>query len=230
MRAYWWAGGLAALAAQAAEQPLILHFHTRPPLYYMQDGVMRGLQAEPLDKALTLANVPHRWQETPFNRTMALIKAKRGQDCGVGWMYTEQRATFGRYSAPLFRSQPMVALVNDKVALPSDGPVEALLNSSYTLAVRDNFSYGQELDRLLQGQLPRRIVSTEPLPQLARLLAAGIADYMFVDQEEAASLLRPGLRMLRFTNLAGEQHYLFCSLAVSPRRMEQVNRAMWQLK
>jgi len=230
MRAWKWIGVLGVVTAHAAEPPLVLHYHTRPPLYYQTDGVMHGLMAEPLERALSAARIAHRWEDTPFNRAMALIKARQGQDCGVGWMYTTERAAFGRYSAPLYRSQPMVALVSNKVSLASGGPVEALLgNSGYVLVVRENFSYGRELDERLQA-LPHRLASTEPLPQLARMLERGIADYMFVDQEEAAGLLRPGLRMLRFSNLAGEQHYLFCSLAVPAKRMDEVNRAMWQLK
>lgn len=222
--------GLMSIGAVYAAEPLVLHYHSRPPLYYLKDRVIHGLLAEPLEKALNAAKIPHRWQDTPFNRTMALIRANQGQDCGVGWIYTQERAAFGRYSAPLFRSQPMVALVSNKVSLGSGGPVEALLgNSRYVLVVRENFSYGHELDERLQA-LPHRIASTEPLPQLARMVSAGLADYMFVDKEEAGGLVRPGVRVLSFSNLEGEQHHLFCSLAVSKQRMDEINRAMWQLK
>lgn len=229
-----WAGLLGVwlcgwpVAAQAAE-PLRLHYFVRPPLYYVDvDGKVRGLAAEPVEKALQRSGLIYRWQETPSNRQLLVVQSGRGQDCAVGWYYTAERAKLGRFSRPVYRSRPIVALVSDRIQLASGGPVTQLLGRrDAILAVREQFSYGPELDRNIEQLAPRRVSSSQPIAEMMRLLQRGLADYLFASGEEADKLLVPGTRVVTFSDLrAGEARYLYCSFAVSEQTMAAINRAL----
>lgn len=215
-------------AAQAAE-PLVLHYYTRPPLYSMSAaGKMQGLVAEPVERALQRSGLAYRWQDTPSSRQLLVVQSGHGQDCAVGWFYTAERARSGRFSRPVFRSQAMVALVSNRLALASGAPVAELLGKrNAILVVREQFSYGPELDQYIKDQNPRRISSSAPIDQLVRLLTQGLADYMFIDAEEADSLRVAGTRVVKFADLHnGEARYLYCSFAVSEQTMAAINRAL----
>jgi polar amino acid transport system substrate-binding protein len=226
LRLLWLVAGSAAASAQT----LSLHYQERPPYSQTRpDGQVTGLVADPAADALGRAGIPFIWVLTPSQRQLALIQgADSAPQCGVGWFRSDERAARGRFSAPLYRDRPLVALMRADVA-PADGTsAQALLaDRRLRLLVKEGYSYGPRLDRQITagGQAPQR-TSVDP-PQMARMLVSGRADWMIVAPEEAQSLANPGLRMVPLLDEPdGPTRHLYCSRSVPTAWMERIDNAL----
>jgi polar amino acid transport system substrate-binding protein len=220
---------LAGNPAAALAQTLTLHYQERPPYSSTQaDGQVIGLVAAPAAAALERAGIAFRWALTPSQRQLALIQSGRGQHCGVGWFRTDERADKGQFSAALYRDHPLAALVRSDAALPAGASAAALLQAGHLrLLVKDGYSYGPALDRLIAAQTvaPQR-TSVDP-PQMAQMLRSGRADWMIVAPEEAAVLGGTGLRLHTLADAPqGSTRHLYCSTDVPTDWLARIDRAL----
>lgn len=225
------ATGTAPAASAAAPMALTLHYQERPPYSSTRvDGRVEGLVAEPAAAALTRAGLPWRWALTPSQRQLALIQSGSGRHCGIGWFRTDERAQRGRYSAAIYRDKPFAALAREQARLPATPTAVALLEApGLKLLVKDGYSYGPMLDRLIAAvpaeAAPVR-TSVEPL-QMSQMLRNGRADWMIVAPEEAAVLEAPGLRLVPLPDAPeGSTRHLYCSLDVPTDWMARIDRAI----
>lgn len=242
VRGRWWCtigsslGGLAAAAALAAPPVLTLHYQERPPYSSLEaDGRVSGLVATPAARALERAGVAYEWVRTPAQRQLALIQNGDGLHCGVGWFRTAEREAVGLFNRqPLYRDLPFAALVRADALWPADGrAVDALSQRATRLLVKDGYSYGARLDALI-ARAPATIVRTPAeVDAMARMVAAGRADWMIVGPEEAPALLArvpAGGRALRLVHLAdlppGEARHLYCNRAVPAAWLARVDDAL----
>lgn len=235
----WWVGwslGLLAGAVLAAPPVLTLHYQERPPYSTLEaDGRVSGLVATPAARALERAGIAFRWERTPAQRQLALIQQGEGVHCGVGWFRNAEREAAGRFNdQPLYRDRPFVALVRDGAAWPPDGrAADALAPGALRLLAKDGFSYGPYLDGLI-ARTPAAVLRTPAeLDAMARMLAAGRADWMIVSPEEAPALLARvpdggrGLRRVRLPDVPiGEARHLYCSRAVPADWLARVDAAL----
>ncbi len=235
----WWVGwslGLLAGAVLAAPPALTLHYQERPPYSTLEaDGRVSGLVATPAARALERAGIAYRWERTPAQRQLALIQQGEGLHCGVGWFRNPERDAVGRFNAqPLYRDRPFAALVRADALWPADGgAADALAQRAARLLVKDGFSYGAFLDPLI-ARSPAPVVRTPAeLDAMARMIAAGRADWMIVTPEEAPALLArvPGgghtLRLVRLGDVpAGEARHLYCNRAVPAEWLARVDAAL----
>lgn len=218
-----------AAFAQAQPQVLTLHYQDRPPYSSAgPGGAVEGLVASPAAAALTGAGIPFQWQLTPSQRQLVLIQSGRGLQCGVGWFRNPEREARGRFSGALYQDRPFAALVRLDAPTVSRRPVTQLLaQSAQRLLVKEGYSYGPFLDRLIDGMPTEPVrVSVDP-PQMARMLQAGRADWMIVAPEEADALLLPGLRLVEFSDMPlGPSRHLYCSADVPVDWIERIDRAL----
>ncbi|AXK38717.1 substrate-binding periplasmic protein [Crenobacter cavernae] len=223
---------LAAACCPLGAEPLVLHYFERPPFYYsLPNGQPAGLVVDRLRRALALSGLPYRWQQTPSNRQLAQIEADSGADCIVGWFRTAERERIGRFSAPLYRDRPQVAIVNE--SLPLDGPpavARLLAERNGIFLRRERFSYGHALDALLAAKKPREMATSVPIADMVRMVGAGRAAYTFVSAEEAETLKLDGARAVTLADMpAGETRHLLCSRHVPADTLARLDAALLKL-
>ena len=219
------------LAAQA--QGLTLHYQERA--HYsatLPDGTVAGLVATPAAQALTQAAVAFVWARTPSQRQLALIQEGEGLHCGLGWFRNAERAALGKFSKPLYRDRPFGALARADSALPAGlRSADAMALAGETLLVKEGYSYGPQLDRLIAAYAPLK--TSAETPQMLRMLLAGRAGWMIVSPEEAQVLRQDAgaaalrLRSVAFTDIpAGQTRHLYCNHAVPDAWLARIDLAL----
>ena len=224
-----WLLWLAAPLAMAQTGIVTLHYQDRPP-YSSQapDGEVIGLVATPVARAFRAAGIAFEWERTPSQRQLALIQAGAGLHCGVGWFRTEARAQRGRFSRPLYRDQPLGALVRSDTGLPARLSAATLLaDRRFTLLVKEGYSYGPLLDGLIARTAARPLrTSAEPL-QMGLMLRSRRADWMIVAPEEAGVLGAGELRRVTFDDVPeGPERHLYCSSALPAEWLARIDAAL----
>lgn len=214
--------------------PLQIHYQSRPPYSSNNAGQAVGLLVDPLVEALQRAGLVFAWVETPSQRQLGLIQSGRGLDCGLGWFRNPEREVLGKFTRPLYRDRPFMALTRRDDGIAPDKTLASLLGAGRsTVLVKDGYSYGAAVDAVL-GQHPGAVrrTSAESL-QMVRMIEAGRAGWMIVAPEEAEVLLQQlpdvaaGLKLVPIAGMAdGNTRHLYCSRAVPDAVIEQINRAL----
>jgi polar amino acid transport system substrate-binding protein len=229
------AWALAGLCLGAQAQGLTLHYQERAPYSVTQgDGTVAGLVATPAAQALGQAAVPFVWARTPSQRQLALIREGTGLHCGVGWFRNPERAALGKFSKPLYRDKPFGALVRHDSRLRSGmRGAEALALAGETLLLKDGYSYGAQLDRLIAAQSPSPARTSAESQQMLRMLVAGRAGWIIVTPEESqvlrdeAGAAGAGLRQVAFSDIAaGEARHLYCNNSVPDAWLARIDQAL----
>lgn len=223
-------------AAAAGEQAISVHYNTRVPYAYVEQGDLRGIMAEPVARALKAAKLTFNWVETPFSRQMATIKRNAGPDCMIGVFKIAGRERFGRYSAPVYQDHPQILLVraDDEASfLRYPSLRAALTEGQFRLLVKETYSYGPTFDALLQARKGPTAHVYDENGQMLRMLAESMTDVLIMAPEEAAALIRHReLKPERFAYIrypdtpAGEWRHLFCSFKVAQSTLDRFNQAL----
>jgi len=226
---------LLGLSSTAQAQVLTLHYQERAPYSATQPGgTVAGLVATPAAQALALAAVAFVWARTPSQRQLALIQEGEGLHCGIGWFRNAERVALGKFSKPLYRDRPFGALARgDSLLHPGLRGAEAMALAGETLLVKEGYSYGPQLDRLIATHTPPPVKTSAETPQMLRMLLAGRADWMIVSPEEAQALRQEagpaamGLRSVAFTDIsAGQTRHLYCNRAVPDAWLARIDQAL----
>jgi polar amino acid transport system substrate-binding protein len=227
--------GLLGLGLGAQAQSLTLHYQERAPYSVTHgDGTVSGLVATPAAQALSQAAVAFVWARTPSQRQLALIQEGEGLHCGVGWFRNPERAARGKFSKPLYRDKPFGALARGDSPLRSGmRGTEALALAGDALLVKDGYSYGPQLDRLIAAQTPPPQKTSAETLSMLRMLVAGRAGWIIVSPEESQALREEagpagaGLREVAFADIAaGESRHLYCNKAVPDAWLARVDQAL----
>jgi polar amino acid transport system substrate-binding protein len=226
---------LLGLCAGAQAQGLTLHYQERAPYSTTQpDGTVAGLVATPASQALTQASVAFVWARTPSQRQLALIQEGAGLHCGIGWFRNAERAALGKFSKSLYRERPFGALARgDSPLRAGQSSAEALALAGDTLLVKEGYSYGAQLDRLIAARASPPQKTSAETQQMLRMLLAGRAGWIIVTPEEAqvlrqeAGAAAQGLRSVAFSDIAaGETRHLYCNRAVPDAWLARVDQAL----
>ncbi|WP_374582900.1 substrate-binding periplasmic protein [Pseudoduganella sp.] len=222
-------------AAVLAAPPLTVAWREKPPYYYYEDGVAKGFMLERAKQVFAAAGMPAQFVSEPQKRIWANFAHGAKNYCSISWYRLPEREAVAQYSIAVHTDQPHAVLaVPSAVARVRAHPsLKSLLaDKGLTLAVIDGVSYGPELDPMIaasQNRVMRRTVETSAM---FRMLAAGRADYLFVDREDWGYLRQkhPELQSLLLTEFAdmppGLKRYFVCSRDVPPETMERLNRAI----
>ncbi|MBH9577333.1 hypothetical protein [Inhella proteolytica] len=225
-------------AAAAELPPVTLHYQERPPYYQTRpDGGVQGLVIDSLLRALVRGGLPYRLALTPSQRQLLLIEEGQGLDCGIGWFRNPARETKGRFSAMLYRDQPLGLIARASLGWPEAiGMREALMRGDARLLVKQGFSYGAQFDGLLAQRTRAPESSSAEVPVLMRMLHADRADWMPVAPEEGQWLLSlptnppvpPGsFQLLRFADAPpGASRHLYCNKAVPADWLQRLDDAL----
>ena len=193
---------------------------------------------KPLQLALQRAGLTAQWALTPGQRQLGLIQTGSGQDCGVGWFRNAQREALGQFSRAVYQDRPFVALMPaDKPppSLPVKPPSAAglLADPAQVLLVKQGYSYGTQIDALLQQHRSAWQSTSAENAQMARMVAAGRASWMIIAPEEAELLLasvndlaRP-LRQAALEGMGpGPTRHLYCNKQVPLAWLQRLDQAL----
>jgi len=216
---------------------ITLHYNERPPYLVSANGDVAGLTGSPATMAFEKANIPFNWKQTPSKRQMYLLQQNQGQDCLVGWFKNPEREKYAKYTRPVYRDVPQIALARaDNNRINSVDTVDALFSDTgLTMLVKDGYSYGEFLDQKITEYSPTREMTTVENSGMLKMVQAKRADYFFIAPEEAEGLIESSdfsmddFKFVRLQDIPyGENRYILCSLQVDNSVIDRLNAAIKQ--
>jgi uncharacterized protein (TIGR02285 family) len=230
------AAGGGIVGAAAAEDDLVIYYHERAPYSTKQaDGSVKGITADIVTQAMSVAGIPYHWEELPSARQMEVLKRNGGPACGLGWFKRPEREAFAKFSAPIYRDLPTIV-----VARATDGrfagtpSIDALFaDKSLTLLTKTGYSYGAEIDRKIAEEKPKARADASDNQIMLGMVSRERVDYMIMAEEEAKDLLansefaQAGLAIYHLADPpAGEYRYLMCSKSEPDDLIARINQAI----
>jgi polar amino acid transport system substrate-binding protein len=217
-----------------AGSPIPLHYEERPPYLVRAGDGVHGLTADPAARIFRAAGVPFVWEASSMSRQLHLMRENQAPLCAVGWFKTAERLAFAKFTRPIYRDGPVVALARRQFAFgPGRAMADVLSTPGLRVLVRGRYAYGPYIERALERATPDVIASPLPNVQLAERLVANRADLMFAPEEEAALLLlrladkAAALQVLRFSDrVPGSERYIACSRSVPDDTITRLNGAI----
>jgi polar amino acid transport system substrate-binding protein len=223
-------------AMAAPLQPITLYYYERKPFHYTaDDGSVTGLTVVPTEAAFAKLGIPIRWEKVPANRILAQIKLNSEAVCSPGWYKKPDREEYARYTVPIYLDKPLVGLANAHFKAKQGITAHDLLSAPGTrLLVKQNFSQGAYMDKLIAQMAPSQIASTtEEVSTMVKMIYSDRADLIVTTQEEVklyiyqAGLNLRDFRVLVFPDVpAVEKRYILCSRQVSPELIENLDRVL----
>lgn len=92
-------------AATAAE-PLLIHYNDRPPQHYTQRGAPQGPAIARISAALSTANIPYAFRNTPAKQQLVLLQANDKPACMLAWVDIPGRDRVGKFSEVIYKDEP----------------------------------------------------------------------------------------------------------------------------
>jgi len=219
-----------------AEDPLVLFFHQRPPYAWADEAnTVKGLVAEPAERALRQAGIDFSWVSMPSARQIETLKTNTVKACGVGWFQLPEREIFARFSAPLYRDRGIVIIAReDDARFNGNPPIDRLFGDpELILLTKIGYSYGAMLDAKVATLRPRQEKITDDDSHMLDLLAFDRADYLLMPSEEADYLLHArkdaGSKLATFTFADApvvEERRLMCSKQVPQSLIDRFDAAL----
>lgn len=162
-----------------AEEPIAILYNDRPPYQVThQDGSVSGLSATPAAQAFKIAGIPVIWVRVPTNRQLSLIKHDSEKACALGWFRKPDREQYAKFTVPIYRDKPTVALSGARFTVPAGTTLaEVLARKGVRVLVKDLYSYGPYIDDLLKTLRPDVIRTTSENHQMVQMIQAGRADF-----------------------------------------------------
>ena len=154
--------------------------------------------------------------------------------CGIGWFKNPEREQFAKFTKPIYRDLPTLALANSKFKSKRGMRLEEVLAiKGVRVLAKDNYSYGPFIDGLLAQFKPVVIHTTNENSAMVEMVRLNRADFMFVAEEEAKYLAAEAgasireFQLIRFADMPmGEKRHLMCSKNVPDELIRQLNGAI----
>lgn len=222
--------------ASHATEPLKLLYETREPFVFKNpQGKVTGVLAETVARAFTKANIRFEWVETPFKRQLSVVERNDQSSCALGLFKNSERGRYAKFSEAIFHDQdrPSIMLAHRDFQLPpSLDLLQALSQSGGRLLKKETASYGQTIDDAIAKSKVQIVTTTAESRNMAKMIVARRADFIFVSVEEAQRLIKttPNGEQLYIYTPSGmpqvQDRYLMCSQRVSDEVLKRFNQAI----
>jgi polar amino acid transport system substrate-binding protein len=221
-------------AAAPQDGSMTVYYEERAP-YQMRAGeTVEGLTGSPAARAFEAARLKVKWEASSISRQLVILRRNTSASCVIGWFKTRERLQFAKFTKPVYRDGPIVALVRPAFAFNGGHSLHDTLTSpGLRVLLRSGYVYGAYLDALFMQTRPAQVTSPLPNSQMSELLLANRADLMFTTEEEAAQLLRhlgpkaASLQLRRFSDqVPSEPRYIACTGKVPDETIERINAAL----
>lgn len=220
-------------AAHGGEVVLLSFYERAPYAVRQSNGEVTGLTADPAAAAFNHAGISFQWQSIPAKRQ--LVRMERGDtvECAVGWYKTAEREGLGRFTDPIYRDKPTVAVARLAFNPPEKTLVALAANPSVRILMKSGLTFGRDVPKIMSTARAHVQVVVGEQSALARMVAANRADFMLSPPEEARSLIASGenethrLKVLTFDDVVdGDTRHIWCSKRVSDATITRLNRAI----
>lgn len=228
------AAALISCTAQAQSTPIALMYYERPPFMIdTVDGKVSGLTADASAQAMRDAGLSFTWHKFGAKRILEVIRENRIPACGVGWFKSPEREEIAKFSKPIYRDRPGVAITPKRFSANPDLTVEKVLkNKANRILVKEGFTYGG-INILIKQYQATQISTTVDITQMVQMIQANRADILFLADEEASYLLEQGgfrasdFNVLRFPDMPkGNLRHFMCSKLVPDSVIQKLNAAI----
>lgn len=226
-------------ASAGTAVPVLIEYRDKPPYSYTVDGKPTGLLIDKTIAIFKQARVPYQLSEVPIKRIVRDVQSNSQRVCSPGWYKLPERERFASFSLPIHQDKPHVVLAaaGSVLLVRAHRELKALVKDpNLQLGVVDGVSYGTEIDQMI-AELPRPpLRATVTALQLSKMLGAGRADFMFIDQEDLGYLDRQGevtgkgVQRVDFPDApAGLFRHLMCSQNLGRATLDRLNAAIQKL-
>jgi polar amino acid transport system substrate-binding protein len=218
-----------------AEDVVTIAWRVKPPYQYTVNEQPQGILVDRVKKIFSLANIKTQFVEEPTNRIFYNFKNGRKNYCAFGLYYVADRASFAQYSSVFHRDPPQTILVSPAAfnLVSAHLTLTSLLaDANLTLGVVDTSSYGPELDAMIKASKNKILRSTTLQSNMARMIAANRASFMFVDRKDWEYLQKNdehvrGALQIDLPDLPPSQNrYILCSKDMTAAQMQRINKAI----
>lgn len=219
--------------------PVLIEYRDKPPYSHTVNGKPTGLLINKTIAIFKQARVPYQLSEVPIKRIVKDVQDQRRRVCSPGWYKLPERERFASFTLAIHQDKPHVVLAAahalDRVR--ANREIKALVkDEGLLMGVVDGVSYGAELDQMI-ATLPRPpLRATVTALQLSKMLGAGRADFMFIDQEDLGYLDRQGevtgkgVHRVDFPDApAGLFRHLMCSQNLGTTTLARLDAAIQKL-
>lgn len=227
------------MRSMAYGETLQLIYEHRPPYHInMGNGVVEGVLAGRVARALDMAKIKSIWVEHPSQRQMETIKQGSIDVCALGWFKKPEREKFAKFSDVIYQDRPQIIIRHAlNTAEIQHTTLEGFFGDSrYNLGVKIGYSYGSFVDGLLVKKIPPTVRTTQGVMGMFKMLLGKRFDYMISTPEEFMGMstsLGPAVKNLAVSELSdapeGNKRYLMCSKKVSNELIQRFNKALAQL-
>lgn len=225
---------LSAVGVAQCEEVILLSYYERAPYAVRQaNGDVTGLTADPAAAAFQKAGIRFQWQAIPARRQQVHIERANTLECGVGWYKTADRASVGKFTEPIYRDKPTVAVARLNFNPPEKSLAAMAANPSVRILMKNGLTYGRNVPGIMATAKAHVQVVTGDQSALARMVAADRADFVLSPYEEASTLMASvgqegqRLKILHFDDVvAGDTRHLWCSKQVSDVTIARLNQAI----
>lgn len=223
-----------ATCAVAAEA-VVLYYNVIPPFKMkMPDGTVGGLALTPVQDAFLKAGIPFEWQEVPNLRQKALVTRSSASVCAVGIYKSDIRQNVGKFSAPVFRNQPLEVLLAKGVSAKGVRPdLKALFSdpNKNVVLIRGR-SYGEYVDALISNATSRLDYANDAA-SIIKMLDLNHGDATVIEPEVInyhRTMSAQGVEALESylpkDSPRGDYRYMFCSSGFPDGVLDKINRLL----
>jgi len=214
---------------------IILHYHERKPYYYTTDDGVKGVLAEKAASAFNRSGVPFRWEKTPPNRQLEIIRENQDMTCALGWFKNPERERYAKYTEFVYQDKPTLALARaDNERMPNNLSLDRLfIDRGLRILRKDGYSYGKFIDEKIVQYKPREVLTTADNLSMLKMIHSLRADYFFIAHEEADQLITESafelsdFKYIHFSNMPeGNKRYIICAQNVPDLIMTKLNHAI----
>ena len=224
----------------AVAEPLTFSYFERPPYYSTTEaGQAEGVLIERVRQILPAAGLSGRFVGLTPYRILYVLRHAATPHCSIGWFKTAERQLFAKFSEPIYRDRSLVLVTSRTQQGKFSGKQtlrEVFSDQNLTMARLAEFSYGDQVDKLLGALTPQSILLTGQQGAVLQAVIDQKASYMLVAPEEVDLLAESiGVTVedvvtLKMTDMvAGNLRYLMCNQAVPDQTMDKINQAILQL-
>lgn len=228
--------GSGVSAGQDAK-PLRVVFRDKPPYSYVENGVQKGFLLEKTRRIMARANIEANFVIIPPKRIFQELELNAEPVCSFGWYKIPAREKFALFSLPIHQDRPQAILTNPTSAakIRRHRTLKGVMTDpDLVLAVAGGVSYGPELDAMIKtfaGKVDNALI---PPVQVAKKVAFGRADMMFIDQDDYDYLMETdaefrkiGMVRILLPDLPpGLKRYILCSRKVGEKVMKRIDDAI----
>lgn len=223
--------------AGATPPTITIHYSERSPYSFTKaDGTPTGFMVEPVTKALRKAKIPFIWLKTPINRQFMILKENTKPTdqlhCTVGGLKTPDRESYATFTVPYYKTKGLVVVTGMKIAKKKYPTFESFMKT-FTILLKDNYSYGPVVDQLLTTLGPSKVMVAGESEQMLEMISKEHGDYMVISAEiledyfKREPTMKSKLNVVHFKEISEKlNRYMMCRKSVSEKIMAKINKRL----